>query len=284
MTGLVRSEFRKIFSTNVWWLFLLGVLVFTALSFLLNAVQAHSILHAPQPTLPPNLSPDQAAQLRAAFAARSQLAVQAANLYTSGQYFGLLFVLLLGILVVTNEFFHQTATATFLVTPRRETVILGKLTATVLFAVALCALTTALCLVAGIIFLSAEGTGLALGEWAVIRALLLNLLAYAIWAVFGLGFGTLIRNQIAAVVIALVLYLIASQIAASLIQLVAFLTHATWVSNLAVVVPSVASQAMISGGDIPGNPPQWLGALVLIGYAVAAGTIGTLITRTRDIA
>jgi ABC-2 type transport system permease protein len=283
MTGLVRSEFRKIFTTNTWWLFLLGVLVFTALSFLFNAFQAHNYLHQPPPTLPANIPPDQARQILADYHARSVLAFQAATLYTSGQYFGLLFVLLLGILVVTNEYFHQTATATFLVTPKRTNVIVGKLTATVLFAIGLCVLTTVLCLIAGVIFLSAEGTGLALGEWAVIRAVLLNLLAYGIWAVFGLGFGTLIRNQIAAVVIALVLYLIASQVAAGIIQLVAFLTHTEWLTKLAVVVPSVASQALITGGDIPGSPPQWLGALVLIGYAVVAGTIGTLLTAYRDV-
>jgi hypothetical protein len=30
-------------------------------------------------------------------------------------------------------------------------------------------------------------------------------------------------------------------------------------------------------------PPQWVGAVVLIGYGVVAGVIGTLITRRRDI-
>jgi hypothetical protein len=28
------------------------------------------------------------------------------------------------------------------------------------------------------------------------------------------------------------------------------------------------------GADIPGSPAWWVGALVLIGYAVVAGTIG----------
>ena len=49
----------------------------------------------------------------------SQVAALAANIYTSGQFFGLLFVMLLGMILVTNEFFHQTATATFLTTPQR---------------------------------------------------------------------------------------------------------------------------------------------------------------------
>jgi ABC-type transport system involved in multi-copper enzyme maturation permease subunit len=140
-----------------------------------------------------------------------------------------------------------------------------------------------LCVIAGVVFLQIDGEGFALTDPAVVRALLLNLLAYAIWAVFGVGFGTLIRSQIAAVIVALALYLVASQVAAAIIQLVAFLTHTDWVQKLAVAVPSVASQVMITGADLPGNPPQWLGAVVLIGYAVVAGTIGTLLTRSRDV-
>ncbi len=58
----------------------------------------------------------------------------AANIFTSGQFFGLLFIVILGALVVTNEFFHQTATATFLTTPQRTRVITSKLIAAVLLA------------------------------------------------------------------------------------------------------------------------------------------------------
>jgi len=283
VTNLVRSEFRKIFTTNVWWAFLVSVLALTALSFAFNALQAHGIMHQPAPQAPPGTSPAQQAQIRAAFDARKNLPVQAANLYTSGQYFGLLFVLLLGILVVTNEYFHQTATATFLVTPQRTRVIAGKLTATVVSAAVLCIGTMVLCVLAGVIFLRIDGESFALTDPAVVRALLLNLLAYGIWAVFGVGFGTLIRNQLAAVIVALALYLVASQVAAGIIALISFLTHADWVMKLTVIIPSVASSLMITGGDIPGNPPQWLGAVVLVAYAVVAGTIGTLLTRSRDI-
>ena len=283
MTRLMRSELRKVVTTNTWWLFLLAVLVFTALSFAFNALQAHTYLHQPAPQLPPTVSPDQARQIRADFEARTSPVVQAAALYTSGQYFGLLFVLLFGILVVTNEFFHQTATSTFPVTPKRTMVIAGKLSITVLAAVGLCVATMLVSIIAGVIDLRIEGAGTSFGEPAVMRALALNLLAYAIWAVVGIGFGTLIRNQLAAVIVALALYLVASQVAIGIIQIVSLLTHAQWVQKLAVIVPSIASQAMISGGDIPGNPPQWLGAVVLIGYGVVAGTIGTLLTRSRDV-
>src|SRR5690606_4978094 len=51
----------------------------------------------------------------------------AANLYTAGQFFGLMFSFLLGTLLMTNEFQHQTASVTFLATPDRTRVVIAKL-------------------------------------------------------------------------------------------------------------------------------------------------------------
>ncbi len=80
----------------------------------------------------------------------------AANLYTSGQFFGALFVMLLGTLIVTNEFSHQTATTTFLTTPHRTAVILGKLIAGVAVAAFFWLITTVLNVIAGAVFLSTQ--------------------------------------------------------------------------------------------------------------------------------
>jgi ABC-type transport system involved in multi-copper enzyme maturation permease subunit len=280
---LLRSELRKLLSTNTWWLFALAVVAFAAADLALGALRANVALHQHEPAVPAGLPADQAQQLRDMYRATSALAVVAASLYTSGRYFGLLFVLLLGILAVTNEHLHGTATATFLATPRRELVIAGKLAATVLAALCLCVAITLVSLVTGAIVLSANGAGLALGDGAVIRAVLLNLLAYAVWAVLGVGLGTLVRGQVAAVVVALSFYLVASTVASAVVGAVAYLVHAPWLNGLAVVIPSVASDAMTSGGAIPGIPPWWLGALVLLGYAVVAGGSGTVLVRRRDV-
>jgi len=58
---------------------------------------------------------------------------------------------------------------------------------------------------------------------------------------------------------------------------------AEWIDKLQVLVPTTASQLMLSGTELPGNPPRWVGAAVLIGYAAVAGVVGTLITKRRDI-
>jgi ABC-type transport system involved in multi-copper enzyme maturation permease subunit len=249
----------------------------TALAFTINAFTAHLMLSGEVST--EGLDPQQTEQITA----QQDVVGQAANIYTSGQFFGLLFVMLIGILMVTNEFYHQTATTTFLTTPHRTAVITGKLITATLVGFAFWLVTTILDLVAGTIFLEAAGYGHQIGEWGVTRAILLNLLAYAIWTIFGVGFGTLITNQLGAVLTAVILYLVGTQAA----QLVFFLLS-MWLDNEAilewqVIVPSIASQLMITGVELPGSPPQWVGAAVLVTYAVVTGTIGIMLTRRRDI-
>src|SRR5262245_19357405 len=150
---LIRSEFLKIRTTNVWWLFALGALVLLALAFTINALQMHfGVLHPPEGSQE-GVDAEQAAQL----AVLAKPAALTSFMVTSGQYFGLMFVLLIGIITVTNEFHHQTATATFLATPHRTAVIMAKSAAAGIFGVLLWLVTTALTIPATLIFLNAEG-------------------------------------------------------------------------------------------------------------------------------
>lgn len=191
--------------------------------------------------------------------------------------------MLLGIVLVTNEFYHQTATTTFLTTPRRTAVVVAKLVTATLLGAGFWLVTTALTVPATTIFLNAEGMDSHFGDWPITRAILLNLLAYTLWGIFGVGFGVLIRSQIGATITAVVLYLVGTTAASIIFTLLQQWLDADWIAKLQVIVPSIASQLMITGTELPGSPPQWVGAAVLIGYAVLTGTIGTLIVRTRDI-
>ncbi|MFF5175498.1 ABC transporter permease [Micromonospora sp. NPDC000089] len=268
--NLVRSELLKIRTTSTWWLLGLGAFLALALAFAFNAWYAHTVLSGNSEV--------------AVGGEPATAAGQAANIYTSGQFLGLLFVMLIGILMVTNEFFHQTATTTFLTTPRRTSVILAKLGAASLMGFGFWLATTVINLVAGAIFLNLDGHGTQLGEWTVQRALLLNLLAYAIWTILGVGIGTLIPNQLGAVITAAVVYLVATQVVQVL-----FVLLSSWLDNEAiakwqVVWPAIASQVMISGERSGMLPAWWVGALVLIGYALVSGAVGVFVTRRRDIA
>jgi ABC-type transport system involved in multi-copper enzyme maturation permease subunit len=276
---LIRSELLKIRTTNAWWLFTLGALVMLALALLVNMLNSHYLLDNIEEMVK-GAPPEQAEQIRA----QADVLNIATNLYTSGQFFGLLFVMLLGIILVTNEFHHQTATVTFLTTPHRTAVILAKFVAATIFGVLLWAVTTAVNIPATMAFLAYENLDNHLGESEVTRAILLNLLAYLLWGILGVGFGVLIRSQIGATVTAVVLYLIGTTAASILFTVLAQWLDADWISELQVIVPSIASNLMITGTELPGSPPQWVGAAVLAGWTVVTGAIGTLILRQRDIA
>jgi ABC-2 type transport system permease protein len=273
---LLRAELLKVVTTNVWWLFALITLPLWALTLFINYVQTQFYL---DPGMAGGqMSPEEQAQIAAA----GQPIAIAANLYTNGQFLGLVIVLVLGIVVVTSEFFHQTVTTTFLTTPHRTAVILAKLVAGALFGIFFWLGTTVLNLAAGSLILGTFDLGNQLSEGAVWEAIGLNGLAYLLWAIFGVGFGVLIRSQIGATVTGILLYL-AGYIGALIVISTLSNRFGDWINDVAVLVPSLASQLMVTGTDIPGNPPRWAGAAVLIGYAVITSAVGTLVLRRRDI-
>jgi ABC-2 type transport system permease protein len=274
--NLVKAELFKIRSTSTWWILGLITLVLWLLALLAN--WASSSISAGVDPAEQGLNSDETEQLRVANAAVNV----ASNLYTSGQFFGVLMVMLLGAIVVTNEFFHLTATTTFLVTPRRERVVYAKLVASVMFGVGFWLVSTLLNLIFVPFILKALDVGTQLGEPAVWRAIGLNALAYALWAILGVGAGVLIRSQMGATITLTMIYVVGS-FGASLFFALLSPRLGDWFSKLQVLVPPLASQLMISGTDLPGSPPRWVGAVVLIGYAVLAGGLGLWLTKRRDI-
>lgn len=283
---LVRAEILKIRTTNTWWLLLLGVTLITMLTFTINALGHHfNDFHPPLG----QANEEQRAQLLAQAAlARTHagLARIASDLVTSGQFFGVMFALLMGTLVVTNEYFHQTATATFMTSPHRSAVMFAKLAASVAFALLFFVVSTGIDLVATPVYLGTEHVSIALTDPTVMKTIGLNLLAFVMWAVLGVGLGVLIRSQIGATVTGLVSYLVGYIGVALIFQLLYHFFHHSWVLASAVIFPTVAGQVMIHPG--PGRlydhaAPQWVGLLVMIGWSVVLGGIGILLTRKRDV-
>ncbi len=304
---LVRAEMLKIFTTSSWWIFGLITLATTALTLTLNVFADNSEIDnaefqatQPPPDFGQNAPPGQEGpsnediermerQYRESIDIARILVRSAANIYTSGQFFGLLFMVILGALIVTNEFFHQTATTTFLTTPHRSYVILSKLVAAMLLATTFWLVITVIDVGVGTAFFALTDHGIPLTDWPVLRSVLMNLLAFVIWTVLGVGLGVLIRSQLGATLTGAALYLLSWPVAASFFGLIrAFVIKEDWVWNWIVSVPGVASMVMItpeplSFGNDQGGPQWWVGGLVLLGYGVVAGVVGTLITRKRDI-
>ena len=269
--NLVRAELFKIRTTALWWIMALVLLPLYAASLGVNWLTANAGTTEGVPE----------GQVEQVEAALEPINV-ATNLYTSGQYMGVLIVLLLCAIIVTSEFFHLTATTTFLVTPRREAVILAKFAAGIIVGLIVWAITTLLNLILVPLIMNSLDLGSQLGEPAVWRAIALNALAFVLWAILGVGAGVLIRSQIAATLVLAILYTVGT----SAVGLIFFLLTenvARWFENLQVLIPTTASQLMISGTELPGNPPRWVGAVVLIGYALVTGVLGTVLTKRRDI-
>lgn len=285
MIGLLKSEFLKVRTTNTWWLMLLGLVVATGLALTINCITANDSLNST--STPPDVTgmDEQSARLTLEqYELQRNVSYLASNIYTSGQYIGLLLALIIGVLIVTNEFFHQTATATFLTTPRRTRVIAAKLGGALAWGIAFGLVTTVISIAVGSIFFAAKGVDNQLGDFDVVKAILLNLLAFGVWAVFGLGLGTLLKNQIVAIVIALVLYLIAESVVTAILFGLTVWLDADWPLRISYYLPAGASRVMTSAVQVASDAPQWWGgALTLLAYGLVAAGLGSLITTRRDI-
>ena len=279
---LIRAEIMKIRTTNTWWLFLIGMVAVTALAFLFNGVGHHYELY------PPSANGARAAELQAQAAQSGTpagLAKIAADMLTSGQFFGMLFAIMIGVLVVTNEFFHQTVTTTFMTNPHRTAVIMAKAVAAAMFGALFWLVATALDYIATPIYLHSQHVSVDITQWTVTRSVLLNLLAFVLWAIFGLGLGTLIRSQIGAVVTGALLYLLGSVVVELVFNLIHTVYPHDWVLTAQVLAPAVASIVMITPGRaFEHAPAEWVGGAVLVAYALVSGGIGVWLTRRRDVA
>ena len=279
LVRLVRAEFMKLRTTSAGWLFLIGFIMFTALALAINGFGSHHELY-PEPGLA-----SRAQELAQAAQARSPAGVAAiaAGMMTSGQRVGFLFALLLGVVIVTSEFANQTAAVTFVTVPRRTTVITAKVAAAACCGALLWLAGTVLAAVATPLFLYTQHVSTSLAGWAVTRSVLLNLIAFVAWGVFGLGLGAILRNQMASVIAALAVY--AGSFGAELFFTALYnLFHQSWMLGAPVIAPAVASEVMITSGPaFPYAPPGWVGGVIFIGYTVAFVAGGIALTKRRDV-
>ena len=279
LARLLRAEFMKIRTTSTGWLFLTGFIVFTALALTINGFGNHYQLYPQQGLVSRAQALAEAAQARSP----AGVAAIAASMMTSGQRFGVLFALLLGVLIVTSEFANQTAAVTFVTVPRRATVIRAKVAAAACCGALFWLVGTVLAAVATPLFLYTQHVSTSLAGWTVARSVLLNLLAFVAWGVFGLGLGAVLRSQMASVVAAIVVY--AGSFGAELFFTALYnLFHQGWMLGAPVIAPAVASEVMIiSGQAFPYAPPAWVGGVIMIGYTVALVAGGIALTKRRDV-
>ncbi|HEX2132405.1 MAG TPA: ABC transporter permease subunit [Actinophytocola sp.] len=186
---------------------------------------------------------------------------------------GYLVAMIVGILMVAGEYRHRTMTWAFLVTPRRGRVITAKLVAGGVVGLAIGVLAAVVTVPLAVILLSLEGTPLFAPE--VPLALLGAVGGTALWCVFGASVGALVRNQAAAVAVALVWTFYVEWFLVMLVPAVG-----RWTPSGAARAASGWTRADL---PVPGELlPMWAGALVFLGYAVVAAALAQTTTR-RDV-
>jgi ABC-2 type transport system permease protein len=269
LAAATRAELTKLFTTSIWWVLLLVLAVYVALvaggvGFALAALATGVLTDGDMPALHAEaLSP---------------------IIYSIASSIGYVFPLLIGTLMVTSEFRHQTLTPTFLATPRRGTV----LTAKAVVALVVGALFGVVGIVAavgpGALVLSASGLDTTLDDgdtWALIGRMLL---AFAIWTLLGLGVGTVVRNQVVAVVLVLAF----TQFVEPILRFAGAFVDG--LEPIARVLPGAAGDALVGAsifslGSTADSAPLewWAGALVLLAYAAVFLVVGRLTSWRRDV-
>ena len=134
----------------------------------------------------------------------------------------------------------------------------------------------------GAAIFSGRGFDVALTEDNVPRALLLGLVGTAVRGILGTGLATLIRNQIAAIVVGIGVTFILEPLIGLALGLV------SWGADVARFLPGAASSAIVeispTGGPLsPDALPWWAALLVLLGYGVVLGGLGAAVTLRRDV-
>ncbi|MGY1680476.1 ABC transporter permease [Geodermatophilus sp. SYSU D01176] len=258
MTALVRAEWTKLLTTRVWIGLLLGACVLVTGFVVLFTSFAGGTPGNGQGGPPGGLPPvgtEQFEQLVLAIGANVTV-----------------LFLILGIIGMTQEYRHRTATPTFLTTPRRGRVVVAKLTAYALVAVPFALVVLAVNYGAAAVAAGARGAVPALtGDN--LRVLASSGLALVIYTVIGVGLGALVRNQVGAIVGGLVYLFVVESIVR---QISAIAGAYKW-------LPGGALEALTATFQGPDLLEPWQGGLLLLGYGLVAALLGTLLAVRRDV-
>lgn len=128
-----------------------------------------------------------------------------------GASFGSMFVTVLGILIVTNEYRHGTVMTTFLAEPRRVRVLAAKIATALLAGVGFALASAAVAAAVALPWLAARDEALALDGQA-LEAVVRLVLAFALSAALGAAVGAIVQSQVGAIVLTFVWFLILESI------------------------------------------------------------------------
>ncbi len=249
MNGLVKAEFRKLRSTQVWFWLLLASVAIAAISVIV-----------------PIASTSDDAELQSHFY----------DILGAGNA-GYIAVFVLGLLGVTTEFRYQTITPTILATPSRWALINAKLIAYAIIGVVYALICTVVGLAIALPWLSARHINISLGSN--IGSIVLAFASVALFALVGLGLGALLKNQIVAVSVGLLFLLLIDNLIVAIPGVKVIWPYLPTGLLTAVTTRSSAYRFV---NDVH-MLPIWAGLIGLVVWGLGTSLLGAGITMNRDI-
>jgi ABC-2 type transport system permease protein len=250
MVRLIRAEFLKLRTTQVWFWLLLTSIAITALLVVAQLAPHDNV----------------------------RTAADAADVFTaSGTAYIAVFVL--GVLGITTEFRYQTITPTVLATPSRWALITAKMISYAILG-ALYALVCVIVQVAlALPWLSSKNIHVSLGSDNIPRALAGVFIVVTLFGIVGMGTGALLRNQIVAVTVGVIFLLVLNNVLVAIPK----------VKNVFPFTPAGAVNSIFTlpGASHDVNGVQLTsmtgGVIVLLLWAFVPAILGASITMNRDI-
>jgi ABC-2 type transport system permease protein len=264
VSGILRAETRKITTTRLWWILLVCILVlgggYAALPATVAVLQAKGA-GSGSPFDDPGI---------------------VHSIYNGGNTLSRILVMVLGISAMGSEYRHQTLAATYLATPRRTRVLLGKATCLLLFGLLYGLASVIAGLTVSVPFILINGGSFFLDRSDTWRSLVLGVCSLALWTLIGMGIGILIKNMLVAMLVGISFAYLVEPV----LSLIFFLRRWEVPLNL---MPSGATNALLgitSPVLFAGADPfaWWQGALVLATWCLLPALIGVAATVRRDVA
>jgi ABC-2 type transport system permease protein len=219
-----------------------------------------------------------------------------------------LLALVLGVLIITGEYRHKTVTPTFLAEPRRGRVVIAKLGIAFGGGVLLGVLTMLMGLILGFVLVAVKlqscvttsgfqlqvQQGMSKAVCSAQHGLYFVATTHEMWhdwsriapgvvlgtglfAIYGLGLGALLKNQVVSIVVGLGFTLVVETI-----------VTAIW-PGIGEYLPGQAATALEDAarttfeGSSTRLLPWWGGAVMLVVYGVVLAIVGTLTTLRSDV-
>jgi ABC-type transport system involved in multi-copper enzyme maturation permease subunit len=256
--NLIKSEWRKLVYARANW----GLLIAATLISVLSVVVTPFILESQGEMFGLTLDSTEAVD----------------SVYANG-ISGYVFAIIIGILLMAGEFRHGTAVATFLTSPKRGAVVANKLAIAAIAGVLVMWVSTALSMAAGWVTLQTFETAGEPSENLVLNTFMAATIGGAVLGIIGVAIGTLVRNQMMAIVGSLIYLFIIDPLLLAL-----WPDAGKWLpSGLITAMLALDIDAPELGFDTTNYLAPLTAASVLLGFGVVFAALAITTSLRRDV-